>query len=95
LSKERIETCEISQNERIETCEICPKRELKCVRVLEREIDSIHVTRNASKKMRPHLKKELAMKNSKKSTSTHVAWVISSKSDTYVFGLFVEFTIFF
>jgi hypothetical protein len=65
------------------------------VRVLEREIDSIHVTRNASKKMRPHLKKELAMKNSKKSTSTHVAWVISSKSDTYVFGLFVEFTIFF
>jgi hypothetical protein len=51
------------------------------VRVLEREID-----RNASKKMWPHLKKELPMKKSKNSTSTHVACVISSKSDTYVFG---------
>jgi len=51
---------------------------------------ALHVTKNASKKMRPRLKK---MKNSKNSTSTHVAWVISSKSDTYVFGLFVEFTI--
>jgi hypothetical protein len=37
--------------ERIETCETCPKRELKRVRVLEREIDSLHVTRNASKKI--------------------------------------------
>lgn len=54
--------------ERVETCETCPKRELKWVRVLEREIDSVHVTRNASKNMQPHLKKELPIKNSKNST---------------------------
>jgi hypothetical protein len=95
FSKERNWNFWNLSKERIEMCESCLKRELKCVRVLKREMDGVHVTRNASNKMRPCLKKELPMKNSKNSTSTHVAWVISSKSHTYVFGLFVEFTIIF
>lgn len=68
--------CEVSQK-RVETCETCPKRELKCVRVLERDIDSVHVTRNASKNIQPHLKKELPIKNSKNSTfSEKKSWGI-------------------
>ncbi len=83
VKRENWNVCEISQKRELKLVrlvqrenwnvwELFKERIEMCESSRKREIDSVHVTRNASKKMQPHLAKELPMKHSKNLTSTHV-----------------------